>query len=275
MARGFTGSLIVIFHSLLFLPWSWAVNYQPWLGNVYEFEWQNDLIYQNFSKVASNSQLKKYSSNDFFLSSRLSNSKDNYSLEGGFTLARTRKQMWDVDHLILTGKYVWWDDVAGDPLTLTTGLTLSECFVPALRDLSSFHHGRGEAELFISLGAETEQNGTLWLAKRWGVASIGISERGSPWLRGQLVYEFRLCTYHELGFQLLTLWGLGRERLRPHDFHGYGSIRHQSADVGVKYTYLIPFIGKFSLEYYYRPYARNFPAQAHQAVLSFLCTFGL
>lgn len=266
-------SLIFIFGSLPF--YSWGIDTKPWLGNLYEFEWHSSAVYQSFSSVASDSHFEKYSSDDFFLNRSLSNSCESFGVEVEVTGARTRKQLWDIDHFSVTGRYVWTNDIAGDPLSFTTGVNLSKCFHRSLHDLSSFHHGLGEAEFFVSIGAETEKDDIQWLKRGWGVFGIGIAERGSPWLRGQLAYEFRLCTYHEIGFQLNTLWGLGSKRLRPHDFHGYGPIQHQSLDLGLRYTYLIEFVGNIGLEYYYRPYARNFPAQAHRVILSMLYTFGL
>lgn len=252
----------------------WATERQPWIGNYMEFEWRNSLRYQRYSFITSDSQFEHYSSQDFFLNMSLSNALDaQFSLEGEFVLAKTRHQR-GVDHLRFTGRYVWLDDVAGDDISLTTGLSFTYAFLRALRDISSFHHGRGEGELFISFGKEMALE-EQWERRWWAVFGLGIAERGSPWLRGDLTYETRICMNHEWRAFVHTLWGLGHKKLHSDDFHGYGSIQHQSVDLGLRYTYLIDFFGSASAEYSYRVYARNFPAQTHQFLLSILYTFGL
>lgn len=252
-----------------------AAEVQPWLGNLYEFEWRNSLKYQQYSNVASPFQLVHYSSSDLFLTSSLSNTlAPEFSLEGEVTAANTRRQSGGIDHFSFTGRYLWLDDIAGDPISLVTGASFSQAFVPALEDVSSFHHGRSEAEFFLSVGKEIPC-GDVWMSRSWGMLGFGVAERGSPWVRTILAYEQRFCQRHELRGKVETLWGMGHGRLRPHHFHGYGSIQHQSVDFAVRYAYLIDFFGSVDLEYSYRVYARNFPDQTQCLKLSLLMTFGL
>lgn len=255
-----------------------ATEYQPWLGNFYEFELRSSLKYQSYKRLSSGSHTKKYLSNDFFLNLSLSNALPDPAVSGEieFTQANTKKQKGDLDQIKVTGRYVWSDDVAGDPVSLILGLSYIQAFQRSLRDVSSFHHGLFNAEFFVSVGKEnTWGMETLWNSRWWLLGSIGIAERGSPWFRFDLNYEKRLCENHELSAFVRSLWGLGSKRLDLQHFHGYGPIQHQSVDLGLRYTYLIQYYGNASLEYQYRIYGKNYPIFTHQVLAQILYTFGL
>lgn len=253
----------------------WTVEYQPWIGNYLEFEWRSALRYQYIHDLSSRSHLESYLSNDWFASTGLSfAAKPNFSLDVEGVAAWTRKQHGAIDQIRLNGRYVWLDDIAGDPVSLTTGASFIQSFSWSLKDISSFHHGRSEAELFFSVGKEWAK-GEAWLSRLWAMGALGAAERGSPWLRFHIAYAARLCCHHEFEVFTRTLWGLGHKPLCRHHFHGYGPIQHQSMDIGFRYHYLIDFFGSLSIEYANRVYARNFPLATHQIQLSVLYLFGL
>lgn len=252
-----------------------ATEYQPWLGNVYEFELRSSLMYQDYTWLSTGSHLKKYSSNDVFLNASLGGAlPSGFGLEAEITQARTRHQKGDIDQFKATGRYVWQDDIAGDPLSVTPGLSLIYALPYSLKDVSSFHHGRAEAELFLSIGKETPVE-TMWGSRWWSMLGIGMADRGFPWIRFDLSYEKRLWDRHEMQLFMYSLWGTGRKRLHLDDFDGYGRIQHQSVDIGLRYTYLLEFFGNVSLEYSYRVHGRNFPIYTHRAVAQLLYTFSL
>ena len=251
-----------------------TTEYQPWLGNIYEFEFRSSLIYQGYGCLSSGHHLKKYSSDDVFLNVSVSNTFQDFALEIEAAEAWTRRERGGVDQLKITGRYVWQDDIAGDPLTFTTGLSFIQAFQHSLKDVSCFHHGLEEGELFLSLGKETPLE-NLWGSRWWGMLGIGIAERGSPWLRFYLSYEKRWWDQHEMKLFLHSLWGLGHKRLHLRHFHGYGPLQHQSVDIGLRYTYLLDFFGSASLEYSYRIHAQNFPLYTHRVLVQLLYTFGL
>ncbi len=266
------------FYILLFLlglcPGT-ATEYQPWLGNPYEFELRSSLLYQGYTWLSSGSHLKKYTSNDFFLNASLSNAlPSGLGFEIEATQASTRRQRGGLDQFKMTGRYIWQDDIAGDPLSLMTGLSLIYAPRHSVRDVSSFHHGCGEVELFVSIGKETPIE-TNWASRWWTMFGIGIADRGSPWMRLNLSYEKRLWDKHEMQIFMCSLYGLGRHKLHQEHFRGYGPVQHQSVDIGLRYTYLLEFLGSASLEYSYRVYAHNFPIYTHHVVAQLLYTFGL
>lgn len=248
---------------------------QPWLGNIYEFEFRPSLMYQGYQKISSGSHSKKYSSSDLFLNASLSNALPSFGFEIEVLGARTRRQKADVDSVKMTGRYVWQDDIAGDPISLVTGLSYIQAFHASLKDISSFHHGFSDAELFISIGREHALE-SHWTSRWWGVLGIGsAADRGSPWFRFDMAYEKCTCEKHAFRVLCNTLWGTGHQRLRLHHFDGYGPVQHQSIDLGLRYTYLLDCFGSASLEYSYRIHARNFPEYTHHVVAQVLYTFGL
>ena len=253
-----------------------ATEYQPWLGNFYEFELRSQFTYQGFNWLASGSKHKKYSSSDLFLNLSLGNALPDPTIGFEFevTEAKTRRQQGDIDQLKLTGRYLWQDDIAGDSFSLVTGLSYIQAFSRSLKDVSSFHHGLYNAECFVSLGREVSDE-IVWGSRKWALFAIGIAEQGAPWLRFYLDYDKRWFDKHEVSLFLHALWGLGGKRLHLNDFHGYGLIKHRSVDVGMRYTYVLEYDGNVSLEYSYRVYAYNFPVHAHRVIAQILYTFGL
>jgi hypothetical protein len=251
-----------------------ATQYQPWFGNEYEFELRGSAIYESYSHLAIDSKLKKYSSDNVFLHGSAANSVADFRLEVEVLQATTRKQHGDLDSIKLTGSRLWLDDVLGDNYSLLTGFSYIQAFGWSVNDLNSFHHGRYEGECFISLGKERSLC-SYWISRWWGMAGIGIAEKGSPWLRLQVAYERSWKEIHCLRGFINILHGLGKKNLCVVDFNGYGSIRHRSIDVGLRYEREIPFYGSVNIEYSYRVYANNFPAYAHCVMVEVLSTFGV
>lgn len=201
-----------------------ATQTEPWLGNVYEFEFRPSLMYQGYRSLSSSAHDQRYSSDDFFLNASLCNALPSIGLELEVLGARTRRQRGDVDQAKLTGRYVWLDDIAGDSISLVSGLSYIQAFQHSLKDVSSFHHGTSEAEMFLSIGKEYTQESD-WKARWWGVLGFGAaSGRGSPWVRFDISYEKCFREAHELRLMLNTLWGMGIHSLHLHDFHGYGPV---------------------------------------------------
>ncbi len=269
--------LIFILVRLFFFPFShlFSTEREPWIGNYFEFEWRTSLLYQQYKRIAVDSHIVPYSSKDYFVHLSLANAiKPNFSLELESTLAHTRQQDRRVDHFKLTGRYVLLDQLVGEPLTMTLGFSLQKGFKKALKDISSFHHGTEEGECFISLGKE-RGHGSLWDSRGWLMLGFGVANRGKPWLFFQGAYEQRLYKLHEGRFFIEGLWGRGEQSICPCHFKGYGSVHHQSMDLGLRYTYLIPYFGSISLEYVRRFYAYNFPTQTDRILLTILYTFGL
>lgn len=254
-----------------------ATELQPWLGNVYEFEFRSSFAYQGYQKLSCGSHLRKHSSDDLFLNASLLNTLQDPSLgiELEFRDASTRKHRGGgLDQWKITGRMLFLDDIIGDPISFATGLSYAQAFRHSLKDVSCFHHGLNNVECFASIGKEFPDD-VIWQSRLFAVAALGIAEKGSPWVRLHLDWEKRWQDNHEASIYLHSLFGLGGKKLKPAHFRGFGSIQHQSIDLGLHYRYLIDFYGSASLSYSYRVFARNFPYGTHQALVQILYTFGL
>ncbi|MBS4163616.1 Uncharacterized protein PRO82_000919 [Candidatus Protochlamydia amoebophila] len=253
----------------------WAYEDQPWLGNYLEFEWTSSLQFQCYKDLSCKSNSKTYLSRDIFLYTQLAlAATPQLSLNLGAMAAWTNKQAGSIDHLEFNGRYIFLDDVIGDPVTLTLGINLIHAFPWSLRDPSSFHHGKNEGELFISMGKEWAEK-DQWSSRLWAKVGFGSALNDSAWIRLKIAFAQRIRLYHEFEIFSRTLCGFGRRSLNLRHFHGYGSIDHQSVDLGLRYTYLIDFIGNLSVEYAKRIYSQNFPSKANQIQLTFFYPFGL
>ncbi len=140
------------------------------------FEWRNSLTYQTYPSLAKGSHIRKFSSDDYFLNTSLSSSLFEYGLVLEATQAFTHHQRGSIDNLRATLRYLILDDIAGDPVSLTAGLSYIQPFDWSLKDISSFHHGRIEGEWFLSLGKE-RACGEIWINRWWTVAAIGFADR--------------------------------------------------------------------------------------------------
>jgi hypothetical protein len=263
-----------IFFSFLFVSDVNATQYEPWLGNEYEFELRASVIQEHYNYLAIDSKLKRYCANNGFLHAGVANSFANWRYEAELLQAITRKQHGDLDSIKLTGSTLWTDDVFGDRVSFLTGLSYTQAFSSSVNDLNSFHHGYYEGEFFASLGKETPKH-SYWISRWWGVAGVGVAEKGSPWIRFQVALEKSWEEMHRLRAFMHILHGLGGKKLHVCEFHGYGSIRHSSVDVGIRYEREIPFYGSMNVEYSYRVFANNFPAYAHRVVVELWSTFGV
>jgi hypothetical protein len=242
----------------------------PWFSRDLIIPLQATYTYQTYPYLHSPKGHFGKRARDHFLNLSASLAYENLSAEIEFLFADTRKQHTTLDCARLAGRYRVLNDIVGDPLSLVVGATITKAFSHSLKDPSSFHHGRIEAELHVAFGRETPVE-ALWWSRWWGVAGIGIGDHGSPWLHGDIAIEKNWCDRHQVRLFVNTLWGLGNDNLQPgHRFHGYGPLRHRSIDLGLRYSYVFESGWIISAGYAHRIYARNFPAHANLYTISLL-----
>lgn len=255
----------------------WSTQLLPWYGEVYEIESRTTFGYQTYRDIDSGSRLVRHPSDDYFLHGSLSSSfgyEQVWAAEIEATVADTRHHHFNLDNIRLTGRYLLADDVLGDPLSIVVGITGTQAIAISVNDISSFHHGKLEGEFHLSLGRETVFEEDC-LSRWWLLAAIGTADVGWPWLRGMATLEWRLGKQSEFSLFAHWLQGFGSHRLKTHEFHGYGNIRHHSLDIGFRYIYEIDCFGSFYIEYINRPYACNFPAHVNIIKLNLFYPFGL
>jgi len=240
-----------------------------------QLEWKQTFLVETFPRYESYHSIKHIGDQPLFYDNSLAlRFAESFSLELEAMAARSRKQSGCIDHLKATGRFMMMNDIIGDLFSLILGGSFIQSFVPSLHDPSSFHHGRSECECFISIGKEAA-SGTEWVQRGWAFGGIGFAERGVPWVRGEVAYEFKTGEQFQWRLFMTGLKGMGQKSLRLHDFNGYGSINHASADLGLRLLYEIPFFGNVSLEYARRIYARNFPCRVNQFLIRLFYLNGL
>lgn len=252
-----------------------ATELSPWPGNFLEIETRAFASYQTFRHVNSGCGNFAYPSDDLFTNFSLSVCPyPGWDAEVEILFADTRHRNYGFDSGKATGRYFFLDDIDGDPVSLSGGISLIMPIHSALRDIGSFHHGMAELEGHIAVGLEKSYR-TVWVERQFAVFGCGIATQGSPWLRVNYFYERSFCNEFSLQFSLNSLFGLGKRCLYKRGFNGYGAIAHRSIDAGIKLNYEFNYSGTLSLEYSYRIYAKNFPRNVNILQLSYFYSFNL
>lgn len=265
-----------------------AFETMPWFNKNVEIELRSTYLFQTYPSIQSAHHFKRYSSSDHFLTLGAETSIPGIALtymglpdwigavdgEIEVELAGTNHRHFGFDSATATLRNQWLDDVIGDPVSLVTGITAIQACQESLRDPSSFHHGKIEGEFHLSIGKEITSSST-WTSRFWGFGSFGCADIGSPWIRGNLNWEHLFCDQRSLiRIFANTLWGLGNREFNLNSFHGYGPIKHQSIDIGLRYSYNFDIWGVAALEYSYRPFARNFPQHVNRILVNYTFPYG-
>ena len=251
-----------------------ATEYAPWFDRVLEFEARGSAAYQAFNSVDSKGRSRSYKTRDLFSNLSLALAIPMASVELETLLARTHHRTFGFDNFKFTGRYLWMDDVVGDPASITSGLSLIFPYKRALHDVSSFHHGIFELESHVAVGKEYDC-WDRWQFRHYGLFIAGIADRGSPWLALRYFAESRVLDRYSVQCFIRGLMGLGWRRLHPHHFQGYGAVGHRSIDGGIRLSYQFDFEGQLFVEYVRRFYARNFPKDVNWVQITYLYPFGI
>ncbi len=198
-----------------------------------------------------------------------------YAAELETAFAQTKSNPFGFESAKLTLRYRWSDDLVGDFLSIVFGASYIQTVTERRDDISSFHHGNVEGEFFVTAGKEFSYR-SFWCSRYWGLASFGIADKGSPWIRGRIQYDYNQFDVHRYGIFLQTLVGLGSDKLDLDEpFRGYGPIQHRSIEIGAEYRYNSFCFGILTLEYKRRLFARSFPEDVNLFKLTYTYPFGI
>lgn len=266
----FTSFSTILIFVLNVFNHAYAIDYKPWYGRVYEIDTAVDIRFQLFDRVDSHQS----SHHDLLHVSNKRKELDTFiALNAGTALdqdravelevigLQSRKQSFGMDAVRLSGRYRFLNDIVGDPVSLSTGLTVSTIFPNARKNIATFDHGGVALEGHLSVGREMS-SGPLWTSRAYGVFAVGIADVGSPWLRANASLEHNFCDRHRLELFAESIWGLGGNHLNLYRFRGYGSVNYQAVDLCSKYVFQADYGVLFSLGGGYRLYARNCPKNA-------------
>lgn len=247
---------------------------QPWYPEKsLEIQARADYLFQAFDTVQSSHGDFSYRAQDSFLDLSLLGALEGWGAEVEVVISDTKQHSLYPDSFWLTGRYQIRNDTVGDPVSVIAGITAIVPTAAGLDDLSSFHHGHFEGEIHLAVGKETVCY-DWWTSRYWAAGALGCAlDEGSPWFRACFNYETNWDRTYFLHAFVKTLWGFGGNAIhRPH-FDGYGSIAHQSVDLGARLSYLTESNLTISLGYAYRVYAYNFPEHANLVSFNLLSAF--
>ncbi len=266
-----------------------ATEFSPWFGPVLEIEGRVNCLVEQYSAIdgrvrspygyfpVDEHHVKDIQSacNVFVDVSASLAPTEEWSAEIEAVAADTRHRSFGMDSLLLTGRYRWLNDIVGDPVSLSTGLTVIKVFKPAWHDLAVFHHGGIACEAHVAAGKEFSCR-QFWTNRVWAVAAAGVGDIGSPWLRGDLFWEHNWWDRQQVRLFVHSLWGMGGDTLNlAVPFRGYGPIRHQSVDAGLRYSYYFESGFTASVVYARRVFAKNCPQRVNFAIFELRYAFGL
>ena len=260
---------------LSFLPAaSIAIEAQPWFGDVYEFHFLQSYSYSWFNSVQSSSP----PFNQFFQANLLYSGLEFapspvWDIDADIQLAATSKVPFNFRSGALQVRYLWLDDIVGDPISLATGASVRVTAVSSLKDVSCPSHGNVDLELNFSLGKEFDAPST-WRFRTWLFGALGHANRGSPWVRAIGAFEINCEDVHKWAFYAEWINGYGRyTQIDVNNFFGYGKVREKAVDVGARYGHGLGVWGTLRLDYVRRVLAKVAPQNVNTFTLSWLLPF--
>ena len=249
---------------------------KPWFGDEFEFNFQSAFTYSRFNKVEGASTQLRAPINDrdilLDLGLTLLNGFD-IQLEGEF--AKTNAVNWALRSGALQARMGFLDDISGDPISLVVGVNVRGAPHHLLRDVSTPYAAEFNAELTCSIGKEWSQ-GPDWKMRAFGCTAIGQANRGYPWLRQTLAWQYNLSNVHAFTAFAEGDFGFGgKQHVDVRHFDGWAKIQHQSIDLGATYAYTMSVYGTFSVSYAHRIFAHNFPEHVNFFTLAYSIPFSL
>lgn len=260
---------------LLLLPISlFGLDRIPWFCNVWEFTFTPSYTYSRYPAVQNGVPHKQETSNDHVLTFDFTvPPSPEWQFDTELEFADTPRQSMGLRSGAFQVRYLWLDDVLGDPLSLTTGGVIRGVSGHSVKDVSCPYHSYLNFELNAAAGREWD-SGFAWRFRTFGGTSVGMSTRGYPWLCAFLMAEGQMKEAHRLGIFLDGYMGFGHhKRVFINHFKGYASIEHRNIDAGVKYTYVFEIWGQLSLAYTRRLYAKSFPEKVNFFTISYMLPF--
>lgn len=266
--------LLVAFGCLLGSSAMHAIEMQPWFGDVYQFHFLGSYAYSRFrsfqNAVPPLNHL--FQSHLAYLGLDFSPSPV-WSIDGDLQFADTTKMSFNFRSIAIQARYLWLDDIIGDPVSFVTGASIRATSSRALKDISCPSHGNVDFELNFSLGKEFEASNS-WLFRAWMYGALGHANRGSPWVRGVASIETNIDDQHKWALYAEGINGYGRHvHVDIDHFYGYAKIREKAIDLGIRYGYRTGVWGTLRFEYIRRVLAKSAPQRVNTFIVSYLLPF--
>lgn len=247
---------------------------KPWFGDIFEFHLLSTFMYSHYNKVNGANPPLADPSNDFLLNFDIDlTTSPEWSYDADLEFVETPRQSFSFRSTAAQARYLWYDDIVGDPISLVTGLNIRYVGTRSLHDVSCPYHATMNIEANIAIGKEVDRRGD-WLFRFWGYGAAGIGNRGSPWVRAIVAIEGNFDNQ-----QQWSIFGRGehsygrRNTININNFDGYGKIRQKSIDIGVGYGYCLGPWGTLKAEYSRRVLAKLCPENLNNFIFRYFLPF--
>lgn len=246
-----------------------ALQEQPWLDQLLEFHFVPSYNYSIFSEVDRGvPPLDGNFSTHVLAGNLFVTAPETWQFQTELEVADTTSVSWGYRSFALEVRKQWFDDICGDFLSVTTGLTYRDASTRMRKALSTPYHARANFELNCSIGKEWSL-GPYWVFRTFGFIGIGQGTEGYPWLIGNLYLWWNVCNQHQFRLYSQTYWGLGDRKTVPTiAFPGWSKINHQSIDLGIGYRYHAGMYGFLRLDYLLSIYAKSYPEWVNSFMIS-------
>lgn len=265
----------IIFLTFLFLASSiFCLDRAPWFGDVYEFHFLSKYTYSFYSKVNKAIIPLDKTINDHFLHLNLCFAPSlQWSIDSDLEFNADPRQDFGFCSVAFQGRYLFKDDIIGDPISICLGANFRVISPESLRDVSILYHSNIDFEVNLALGKEFSKS-EFWRFRFWLYGSGGIANKGSPWIRGEFAMEGNIREKKKWALFLQAMRGYGEEQhINIYDFHGYATVRETNIDLGFRYGYRMGVWGTLSFEYKRRLLAESCPESVNFFTISYLLPF--
>jgi len=249
-----------------------AYDERPWIGTAFEFELTPSYAFSTYSSV--DGANRAYSSDDSLYALTVNGAVlPVLDVGAQVEFANTHRLSLGTRSGSVRLRYQFLDDIAGDPLSLTAGFITR--FVPTrnMLDPSCPYQHTWNFEVSACAGKEFS-SGPYWDYRTYLFVAYGHANAGRGWLRGKFSFGANFKNNWRLYVFSKGLFGFGHQNSVNIDrFQGYAHIHHQSIDLGAKGAYHFNIWGNLSLSYFYRLYAKNFPAHLQEVKLAYTLPF--
>jgi hypothetical protein len=273
--KNFRGRALALV-ALLPAAWGTAIEVQPWFGDVYEFHFLQSYSYSWFNSVEnSRPHYHNFFQCNLLYSGLEFASSPVWDIDGDIQFADTTMTSFNFRTMAMQIRYLWLDDIIGDPISFATGVSGRLTATSSLKDVSCPSHGNVDLELNFALGKEFDAADT-WRFRAWMFGAVGHANRGAPWVRAIASVEMNRDDIHKWAVYATGINGYGRRtHINVNHFFGYAKYREKTIDLGIRYGYGIGVWGTLRLDYLYRVLAKTAPENVNTFIVSWLLPFSI
>lgn len=232
-----------------------GTQYKPWFGKVHQVEARVTGTFEHYDEFIHSWILEQIKSHNSLTTLSLNVTPyERWNAEIEMCFVRSFMRTFCFDSLKATGRYLIFNDLRGDYVSLTAGLSLTQAFGKAVEDPATYHHGKLAAALHSALGKEFVLN-DCYKTRIWGVAGYGKADENDPWWWWEADWEGIYKNKHKLRAFFYYQQGLGdslshyKTRFPPQVI---GQTNYNFREFGGRYTIVLARRMEISLEYAHR-----------------------